>query len=206
MADTRANPASPVPFGTPISTQHSAFLNLPLEIRDEIYGHVASDDPTTSRLIFDSQSDSTQHHSLLNTCKQTQQEYICALLRYPGITATIYNSDFTSFLAFLNRLPTAYLDILWDQSTSLEFASSAMKHPTAMTAEADVHLLISLTGDMHSALGKLEHWWRGQNLSDDEPMKTSRFLAVHRTPTDPTPTPFIQFLVHTASFAALEGC
>jgi hypothetical protein len=205
MAGTRANPSpsNSVSFETPRSTRHSAFLNLPLELRDEIYGHIASDDPTTSRLVFGAQSNTIQHHSLLYTCKQTQQEYTRALLRYPGITAIIHNFDFHPFMAFLSSLPLSYLDLLPKQSTSLGFATSIANYATT---EADVHLLINMTDDLDAALGGLERWWIRQKHSGYQSLKTTRFLSIHRTSAQSKPIPTVVFVSHGASCSALETC
>jgi hypothetical protein len=204
MTNTRANPSSPVLFGTSRSTTRSAFLNIPLELRDEIASHVIPDDPTTLRIVFDAQPDASspiQHHSLLYTCKQTQREYTRALLRFPGITATIHNFDFQPLMAFLSRLPCIYLDVLPKQPTSLGFATSIANY--AIT-EANVHLLINMTDDLDAALGVLERWWIRQKRSGDQSLKTTRFLSIHRTPAQPRSTPTLVFVSHGATHVALE--
>jgi hypothetical protein len=201
IADTRVNPSNLISIGTSRPTLQSAFLSLPLELRDEVYSHVISDNPSTSRVVFDAQPDSVQHHSLLYTCKQTQQEYTRALLRYPGITATIYNFDFQPFMAFLSRLPTSYLELLPKQSTTLGFATSIANYATT---EANVHLLISMTDDLDATLGGLERWWIRQKRSGNQPLKTTRFLSIHRIPAQPRPTPTLVFVSHGATHVALK--
>jgi hypothetical protein len=215
MTDTRANPSNPVLFGTSRSTHHSAFLNLPVELRDEIYSHVATDDPTSSRIVFDaqphgadgksvsghrgsarirrligritSQPDTVtpiEHHSLLYACKQLRREYTRALLRYPGITATIHNFDFQPFMAFLSRLPSSYLALLPKQSTPLGFQTSEANYTTT---EADVHLLLDMPDDdddVQAALEGLERWWTKQKSLE---VSRSRLRVSYRFTKRPGP-------------------
>jgi hypothetical protein len=215
MTDTRAIPTNQVSLGTPRSTQHSAFLNLPVELRDEIYSHVATDDPTSSRIVFDaqphgadgrsasghrgfarirrlisrttSQPDTVtpiEHHSLLYACKQLRREYTRALLRYPGITATIHNFDFQPFMAFLSRLPSSYLALLPKQSTPLGFQTSEANYTTT---EADVHLLLDMPDDdddVQAALEGLERWWTKQKSLE---VSRSRLRVSYRFTKRPGP-------------------
>jgi hypothetical protein len=204
MTDSRAIPTNQVSLGTPRSSQHSAFLNLPVELRDEIYSHVATDDSTTSRIVLNALQDASssfQHHSLLHTCKQIQREYTRALLRYPDTTATIHDFDFQPLMAFLIRLPCSYLDVLPKEPTSLGFATSIANYTTT---EANIHLLVNMTDDLEAEFGGSERWWIRQKQSGGEPPKSTRSLSIHRIPTQPKPIATIVLVSHRATHVALE--
>lgn len=124
------------------TTLPSAFLQLPIELRDEIYSHVASTDPASPSLTFSAQSGVTAprvHHGLLHACNQTRKEYTRALLRFSGITASIGNFDFQPLVAFFSQLPSTFLDSLPKQLTPLELTASQIDF---VNPGAKVHILV----------------------------------------------------------------
>lgn len=145
---------------TALIPQASLFLNFPTELRDEIYGHVASDAPTTSRITFDARRDDNIYddfHTLLHTCKQTRQEYTRALLRHRGITATIHHFYFDPLMAFLSKLPKSYLHSLPKQIAPLDLAASDANYTTT---EAKVHILLKIDDDNNkrAAVNGFRRW------------------------------------------------
>lgn len=140
------------------STLPSAFLQLPIELRDEIYSHVASADPASSSITLSAQSGVTAshvYHGLLHACSQTRKEYTQALLRYSGVTATIENFDFQPLVAFFSQLPVTFLDSLPKQLTPLELTASIIDFANP---GAKVHILVKLTDDIPAALEGIRRW------------------------------------------------
>lgn len=140
------------------STLPSAFLQLPIEIRDEIYSHVASTDPASSSITFSAQSGVTAshtYHGLLHACNQTRMEYTRALLRFPGITASIENFDSQPFVAFISQLPREFLDSLPKQLAPLQLTASDIDF---VNPGAKVHILVKLTDDFPAALEGIRRW------------------------------------------------
>lgn len=134
------------------------FLQLPTELRDEIYSHVASTDPASSTITFNAQSGATAshvYHGLLHACKQTRKEYTRALLRYSGITATIENFDFQPLVVFISQLPTTFLESLPKQLAPLELTASAIDY---VNPGAKAHILVKITDDIPAALEGLRRW------------------------------------------------
>jgi len=141
-----------------VSALPSAFLQLPIELRDEIYSHVASTDPASSSITFSAQSGVTAscvYHGLLHACKQTREEYTRALLRYSGITANIEDFDFQPLVAFISQLPSTFLDSLPKQLTPLELTASQIYFANP---EARVHILVKITDDIPATLKGIRRW------------------------------------------------
>ena len=140
------------------STLPSAFLQLPIELRDEIYSHVASTDPASSNITFGAQSGVTAshvYHGLLHACSQTRKEYTRALLRYSGVTATIENFDFQPLVAFFSQLPSIFLDSLPKQLTPVELTASEIDY---VNPGAKVHILVKVKDDVPAALEGIRRW------------------------------------------------
>lgn len=166
MANTNSNVDTVSPV-TPNATLDSAFLAIPIELRDEIYSHIASNDPASPTLTFNSQplaSASYVYDGLLHACKQTRHEYTGALLRYSGITATIEHFDFQPFAAFLGQLPSTYLDSLPKQLAPLDL--TAIK-TDFINPGAKVYLNINIGDDVPSALEGLRRWLIKQRSLED---------------------------------------
>ena len=140
------------------SISSPTFLKLPTELRDEIYSHVASTDPVSSAITFNVQSGATAshaYHGLLHACKQTRKEYIRALLRYSGITATIEAFDFQPLVTFISQLPSTFLDSLPKQLAPLELTASEIDY---LNPGAKVHIVVKITDDIPAALEGIRHW------------------------------------------------
>ena len=140
------------------STLPSAFLRLPIELRDEIYSHVASTDPASSSITFSAQSGGIAprvYHGLLHACNQTRREYTRALLRFAGITASIENFDFQPLVAFFRQLPSTFLDSLPKQLTPLELTASQIDF---VNLGAKVHIFVQITDDVPAALKGIRRW------------------------------------------------
>ena len=140
------------------STLPSAFLQLPVELRDEIYSHVASNDPDSSSITFHVQPGPATpyvYHGLLYACKQTRQEYTQALLRYYGITATIENFDFQPFVAFLSELPGTFLASLPKQLAPLDFKAIKTEY---LNPGARVIISIKMADSVSDALEGFRLW------------------------------------------------
>jgi hypothetical protein len=139
-------------------TLPSTFLELPIELRDEIYSHVASTDPASSSITFSAQSGVTAshiYHGLLHACKQTREEYTRALVRFSGITATIENFEFEPLVAFVSQLPSTFLDSLPKQLTPLDLTASQIDF---VNPEARVHILVKITDGIPAALKGIRRW------------------------------------------------
>ena len=140
------------------STLPSAFLQLPIELRDEIYSHVASTDPASSSITFNAHSGVTAphvYHGLLHACNQTRKEYTRALLRYSGITASIENFDFQPLVAFIGQLPSTFLNSLPKQLAPLELTASQIDYANF---GAKVHIVVHITDDIPAALKGIRRW------------------------------------------------
>jgi hypothetical protein len=158
MAESFQKGTDAAPTGTCDSTLPSAFLQLPIELRDEIYSHVASTDPASSNVTLSSQPSVTAshvYHGLLHASKQTRKEYTQALLRYSGITATIENFDFRPLVAFISQLPSTFLDSLPKQLAPLELTASGIDY---VNPGAKVHILVKITDDIPAALEGIRQW------------------------------------------------
>lgn len=158
MAESCQKGTDAAPIGTCDPTLPSAFLHLPVELRDEIYSHVASTDPAYSTITLSSQPGVTAsrvYHGLLHACKQTRKEYTQTLLRYSGITATIENFDFQPLVAFISQLPSIFLDSLSKQLVPLELTASGIDY---VNPGAGVHLLVKITDDVPAALEGIRRW------------------------------------------------
>ncbi|KAM0702976.1 hypothetical protein Q7P35_010408 [Cladosporium inversicolor] len=134
------------------------FLKLPIELRDEIYSHVASTEPASTTITFNPQPGVTAshvYHGLLPACKQTRKEYTRALLRFSGIAATIENFDFQPLVAFISQLPSTFLDSLPKQLAPLELTASQIDY---VNPRAKVHILVKITDDIPAALQGLQRW------------------------------------------------
>jgi hypothetical protein len=146
----------------------STFLKLPTELRDEIYSHVVSTSPASSTITFHPEPGVTAshvYHGLLQACRQTRKEYTQALLRYPGITATIANFDFQLLVAFISQLPTIFLESLPKQLAPLELAPSEIDY---VNPGARVHILVNITDDIPPALEGIRRWQiKQQSLEAD---------------------------------------
>ena len=135
-----------------------AFLQMPIELRDEIYSLVASTDPSSSAVTFSAQPDAAAshvYHGLLHACKQTRHEYTRVLLRYTGITATIENFDFQPFGSFLGQLPGVFLDSLPKQVAPIDFKAVKTEY---LNPTAKVHILINMTDEIPAALEGFRRW------------------------------------------------
>lgn len=166
MANASVDTIEAALAGTYLSAQPSFFLGLPIELREEIYGHVISDDPASLRITFNAQPGATapnQYHKLLDTCQQTRQEYTRVLLRHRGITATIHHFNFEPLLGFLSQLPDAYLDSLPKQLAPLDLAASDANHTTT---EAGLHILLSIEGTHAAAVEGFRRWMLIQRGSE----------------------------------------
>jgi hypothetical protein len=158
MAESCQKGTDVAPTGTCDYTLPSAFLQLPIELRDEIYSHVASTDPASSTITLTSQPGGTAshvYHGLLHACKQTRTEYTRALLRYSGITAIVENFDLEPLVAFISQLPRAFLDSLPKQFVPLELTASGIDY---VNPGARVHIQVKITDDIPAALEGIRRW------------------------------------------------
>jgi hypothetical protein len=157
MTDCHLDATDAASIGVRDDRPPSAFLQLPAELRDEIYSHVASTDPA-SAITFSPQPGATGsrvYHGLLHACKQTRTEYTRALLRYPEITTTVENFDFEPFVAYISELPSSFLDLLPKQLAPLELTASKIEF---VNPGAKVHILVNITDDEPTALKGLRRW------------------------------------------------
>jgi hypothetical protein len=158
MSESYQKETDAVSSGTCDSAPPSAFLQLPIELRDEIYSHVASNDPASATITLSSQPGVTAshvYHGLLHACKQTRKEYTRALLRYSAITAIIENFNFEPLVAFISQLPRTFLDSLPKQLTPFELTASQIDF---VNSGAKVHVLVRITDDVPAALGGIRRW------------------------------------------------
>jgi len=88
------------------SSARCAFLELPRELRDEIYKHVMG----SCGSITMKQRDFVTNSSLAGTNNQICEEFLDAVLFYaPSIETTVRNHNFAHIVTFLNRLSEAQL-------------------------------------------------------------------------------------------------
>jgi hypothetical protein len=177
MAESRQRRTDAALIGTCDSTLPSAFLQLPIELCDEIYSHVASTDPASATITLSSQPGVTAshvYHGLLHACKQTRKEYTRALLRYSGITAIIENFDFQPLVAFISQLPRTFLDSLPKQLAPLELTTSGIDY---VNLGAKVHILVKITDNIPAALEGIRRWQVKQQSLE---VIGSRFKVTYR--------------------------
>lgn len=180
MANASVDTIEAALAGTSLSAQPSLFLSIPIELRDEVYGHVISDDPVSLRITFNSQpgaSTQNQYHKLLDTCQQTRQEYTRVLLRHCGITATIHHFNFEPLLEFLSQLPDAYLESLPKQLAPLDLAASDANYTTT---EAGLHILVSVEEGKYSHVAAVKGFKRWMFVQRGSEAANSRLRVSYR--------------------------
>lgn len=126
----------------------SEFLNLPQELRDQIYEYVSLS--CGAYLTPNSNGTAISPSSLLLVCRRVSEEYKSVIQSTaPVITARVLDFDFSHVVKFLD-------DLLSTQtSPAARTAYASLKRPSIYRR---LELALSLTPDSRQHLDKLEAW------------------------------------------------
>ncbi|KAK3648188.1 hypothetical protein LTR56_007600 [Elasticomyces elasticus] len=114
-----------VPHATP--TEHSPFLGLPAELRNQIYAFSAQE--SSAVLIHYARGRLISNSPLMGVNRQVRNEYTSVLyLSAPLITAHVRNFSFDNIVTFLNRLSDHELAALPSQQVPSERQILAKLH------------------------------------------------------------------------------
>lgn len=138
-------PTSQLSAKEPLHDKRCRFLELPRELRDEIYKHViAIEGPITLK-----QSDFVTQSALIGVNNQIGNEFLdtiffCA----PVLTTTVRNNNFAHIVTFLNRLSEAQFARLQNHNTTRKDQKMQRK----------IKIILTYTGTKTSTRPQLNRW------------------------------------------------